>query len=407
MDTFITPTFVTKDTAIHWKNRLKLAASFDRSYNDAFKSTPGGGKVGYTVNVRTPQRFTVAEGQAIQLQNILNQTVPITINHQQHVAMGWSSADDTLLVEEVQSRYTKPAGEALASKVDVTAGAEVYRSVYNSIGTPGERLTDSQVFMDAIAKLGTLGVPEPYIAVVDGKTQASIVGANLALFNLPGGAEMFKTGQFSSGAFGIDEWILDPNMPTHVTGTFTSSSWAVNGAGQTGSSLAVDGAGTYALKAGDVFTIDGVYAVNPISYADSGELQQFVVTADLSGSSSGTLSISPSIIPSGQLQTVTNSPANDAAITFLGSTGTTSATMAAQRSKQSLIFNPEAFALVTADLKENLAGARTKRISSKTAGVSMRWVEQYAITTDQNPSRMDILYGVAAVAPHFAIRAWS
>jgi hypothetical protein len=407
MDTFITPSFVTKDVAVHWKNKIKLVGAFDRSYNDAFKNTSEGGKVGYTVNVRTPQRFTVAEGQALQLQAILNQTVPITINHQQHVGMGWSSADATMLVEDVQSRYTKPAGESLASKVDVTAGQEVYKTVYNSIGSPGQRLTDGQDFMDAIAKLGALGVPEPYVAVVDPRTQAAIVGANLALFHLPGGSESFRTGQFHSGAFGVDTWLVDPNMPTHTTGTFTSSTPAVNGASQTGSSLITDGWGTYALKEGDVFTLDGVYAVNPISYADSGELQQFVMVADLAGSTTGTLNISPSIITSGQLQTVTNSPADNAAINFIGSTGTVAATMAAQRSKQSLIFNEGAFAFVTADLKENLAGAKTKRISSKGAGVSMRWVEQYSISTDQNPSRVDILYGVASVAPYFALRAWS
>jgi hypothetical protein len=37
----------------------------------------------------------------------------------------------------------------------------------------------------------------------------------------------------------------------------------------------------------------------------------------------------------------------------------------------------------------------------------MRWVEQYNIQTDQNPSRVDTLGGVAPILPYFAVRAWS
>jgi hypothetical protein len=44
-----------------------------------------------------------------------------------------------------------------------------------------------------------------------------------------------------------------------------------------------------------VFTIAGVYAVNPQTRQSTGSLQQFVVTADLTASSTGTLSISPAI----------------------------------------------------------------------------------------------------------------
>ena len=71
----------------------------------------------------------------------------------------------------------------------------------------------------------------------------------------------------------------DPNIPIHTTGTFTSSTPVISGASQTGSTLALSGLGTYAFKAGDSFTVAGVNAVNPVSYADTGELQQFVDAA--------------------------------------------------------------------------------------------------------------------------------
>lgn len=408
MNTFITPTWVTKDVATNFKNNLKLLSNFDRQWDDSFKNKPEGAQIGYTVQARIQQRFTVSEGQALQQQAILNQTVPITINHQYHVDMGWSSAQATLEVEEVQSRYTKPAGDSLSSKWDATAGQEVYKSVYFSIGTPGTPIASNDTWTDGVAMLQDQAVPQDYCAVISPKQQSKLLSTNFALFNPQSQiAQYFRTGQFGAEALGVNEWYWDPLLPVHTTGTFTASTPIVDNASQTGTTLTTTGWGTYALNVGDVFTVDGVYSVNPVAYTSTGTLQQFVLTAAVSGSSTATLTFSPSIITSGQLQTVTGSPAASAAITFLGSTGSVAGTMAATASKQNLLFHPSAFAFVMADLKENLAGAITKRVQSKVAGLSMRYAEQYNIQTDQNPSRIDTIAGVASVLPYFALRAWS
>lgn len=408
MNTFISPQWVTTDVAVNFKNNLKLIGQFDRSWDNSWENKPGGAKIGYTVQARIQQRWVVSEGQGLVQQAILNQTVPITINHQFHVGCGWSSADEALLVEEVQSRYTMPAGRAIANKWDVTAGAEVYKQVYYSVGTPGTPLASDQTYTDAVAKMRNVGVPDEFIAVLDPKSQSRILSANFALFNPATQiSKYFRTGQFSGAALGIDEWYWDPNVPTHTTGTFTASTPLIDGALQTGSTLVTKGWGTYAFKNGDVFTIAGVNAVNPVSYIDTGDLQQFAIQADLSGAGAATLTISPPIITSGQLQTVTASPANNASISVIGSTGTVNATMSAQTSKQSLLFNPAAFAFVMADLPAKLPGAVSARKNDAEAGISMRWAEQWNIQTDQMPSRIDTIGGVACVLPYFAMRAWS
>lgn len=409
-NTFITPTWVTKDTAVNFKNHLKLIGRFDRTWEKQnWGNKPEGAQIGDTVQVRIQQRWEVTEGQGLVQQAVLNQTVPLTINHQFQVGMGWSSAQTALEVEMVQDRYTKPAGRRQANKWDAVAGAEVYKSVYFSAGAPGVPITDNKTWTDAVALLHNNAVPDGELgAVIDPLTQSALLAGNQALFN-PNSqiSQYFKTGQFSGAALGVDEWFYDPLMPIHTTGTFTSSTPVVSSGGQTGSSLATSGWGTYALKAGDVFTIDGVYGVNPESYTSTGVLQQFVVTADLAGSSTATLSISPSIIPSGQLKTVTASPALNAAITFLGATGSVSATMAAQNSRQSLMFHPAAFAFAMVDLPDQLAGAVAKTVGDKDTKIAIRWVEQYNIQTDQQPSRCDTIGGVAAILPYFAVRMWS
>ena len=407
-NTFITPTWVTKDVAMFWKNSIKLVGKFDRQWQKEWSSH--GVKLGDTIQVRIPQRFVVNEGQALIIQSILNQTVPLSINHQYQVGMEWSSVDSALRVEEVQKRYTKPAGYALANKADVQAGAEVYKSVYYSIGAPGVPLSSNQTWTDGVALLRAVGVPEELCAVTDTLTQSKITAANFAQFN-PGAviSESFRTVKYGQNVLGIDDWYYDPNMPTHTTGSFTASTPLVNGASQTGSSLATDGwaasAGT--LKAGDVFTLDGVYAVNPVSYVNTGFLQQFTMSADATLSTTATLTFTPPIITSGQLQTVTNSPADNAAINVLGATGAVGATMTATASRQSLVFQPDAFAFAMVSLPDNLPGANAKTVTDEDARITLRWVEQYQSTTDQLPRRCDMLVGVAPIIPSFALRAWS
>ncbi len=411
MNTFITPNWVSTDVAMFWDNNITALKLTEPTYGSEWKDKPDGAQIGYTVQQRIPQRFRVKRGQALQQQPILNQTVPISLTDQLQVAMGWSSADDALDVEEVQTRYTKPAGQALANECDRFFVDQVYKSVYFNIGTVGTPITSNETWTDGVAKLRAFGVPEELMSVVEPRQQSKLQANNLTQFNPQATiSTIFKKGFFGFGALGVSEWAWDSNMPSFTTGTFTSSTPVVSGANQSGSSLAISGMGTYALKEGDRFTIDGVYGVNPISYVNTNILQDFVVTADVSGSSTATLTISPAIIAdtNSQLQTVNALPANGAAITFKGATGTVSATMAATSTKINLLANPASFAWVSADLPVKLAGAVAGRTpGAKTDKVSIRYVDQYNIQTDQMPRRMDCLVGTAPILPYFGLVAYS
>lgn len=427
MNTFISPTWVTTDTAMFWKNNITLVRRFDRQWNNEWTNKPGGAKIGYTVQIRLPQRWVVTEGQALVQQAILNQTVPATLNHQFQVGMGWSSADSALLVEEVQDRYTSKAGKYLANKCDVQAGLEVFRNVYFQVGptTPSATLlaglnpnvTLDGFYTDAVAKLRNVGVPDELCAVIDPQSQSNLLKVAFNQFNPQNQvSKYFTKGQFSGPALGVDDWYWDPNIPTFTTGNFTTSTWLVDGASQTGSTILLKGGGVYNFVAGDTFYIAGVNAVNPLSYVDTGNLQAFSITSAISGSGGALLTVTPAIIPlttgpagiTSPLATVTAAPANNALVTFVTATGAgVNATMSSTTSRQSLIFHDEAFAFVMAELPVPLAGANSARKSDADARLSMRWVEQYNIQTDQEPSKIECLVGYATVLPYFALRAWS
>jgi hypothetical protein len=379
-------------------NNLKFAANVNRSYDDAY--VQAGAKVGYTVNARLPQRFAVTEGQALQTQGINDQYAPITLTHQKNVAYSWSTASMTQEIEMVRERYVKPAATALANVIDYDGLNTVFTDVYQSVGTPGTTPSSNLTYLQAGAKLTNSATPsDGRVAVLDPTSMVTLANANLALFNPTAQiSEQYREGQFASRALGVSEWYEDANVAKFTTGSYTTSTPLINGASQTGSSLVTDGWASSAatLNKGDIFTIAGVYGVNPVSYASTGALQQFVVTATTtsSGVDMAALPISPSIITSGQFQTVTASPADNAAITFVGTAST--------GYPMNMVYHKNAFALVTRPLEIPQGASWSARESYN--GLSMRIISDYDVSTDRQKTRLDMLYGVKAIYPDLACR---
>jgi hypothetical protein len=198
-------------------------------------------------------------------------------------------------------------------------------------------------------------------------------------------------------AAGFD-WYMDQNCPTHTVGAWIGAP-LVNGV-QTGSSLITDGwtgSVTGLLKKGDIFTITGVYKVNPQSRQSTGSLMQFLVTQDVdSTSGNATIPIYPAIIPGGQFQNVDSAPADNAPITVLGAASTVS--------PQGLAFHQDAFTLACADLPLPRGVDMAARVSDKQLGLSIRMVRAYDISLDRFPCRLDVLVGWAALRPELACR---
>lgn len=406
-NTLATPTWVTKETARYFVNDLTFLANVNRTYDDQYQIA--GARVGNTVNARLPQRFTVTDGQALQLQSLYDQTVPISLTNQKNVAFGYSSAQATTELDSIRQRYCQPGAEALANAAEVLAFNQVYRDVYSSVGTPGTTPSATLTYLQAGTKLTDLATPlKGRVAVLDPLAMQTIANTTSTLFGSQY-QENYKNGQFGGNQLGIGEWYQDPVVPTHTTGTFTACTPTVNGASQTGSTLVTQAwaSGATTLKKGDTFVLDAVNSVNPLAYNSNSRLQQFTLTADASDTTGAiTLNISPPIITSGQLQTVDASPANAAGILVTGATSKTSGTLATTTSRQSFVYHPDAFAFVMADLMPVTKGAESTPVRSKALGFSFRMVEQYQIGTDQQPTRLDMLLGAATLQARLACRVW-
>jgi hypothetical protein len=395
---FLTISMITKEALRILENNLAFTKRVNRQYDDKFAVE--GAKIGYVVNARKPVRYIVTTGQALNIQDSTETQVPVTLTTQDHVDFQFSSADLALSVDDFKTRFLQPAVSALANKIDAS-GLSLYTQVANQVGTPGTVPNTLLVYLLAGVALDNNAAPmdEQRSIVITPKMQAYIVDALKGLFQQATeiGRQYIKGTMGTSSGF---QWAMDQNIATHVVGALGGVP-TVNGANQTGTTLLTK-AWTAAvgprLKEGDTFTIAGVFGVNPNSRQSTGDLQKFVVRGDVSSDGAGLASVPifPGIITSGAYQTVDVSPADSAALTIDGAAGVSS--------PQGMAFHKDAFTLVTADLPVPKGVDMGSRVSDKQLGISLRIVRAYDISSDQWPTRIDVLYGWAALRPELAVR---
>lgn len=394
----LTIDMITKAALRSFRNNLGMAKSVNRQYDAEFGSK--GNKIGDTLRVRKPAQYTVSDGATLAIQDHTETKVDLAIDKQKHVGLAFSQNDLKLKIEEFTARIIDPVMIPLANKVDEDLAA-LYKDVYNSVGTPATAITTLEKYLDGAALMHNSGCPQdPRVAVLNPLAEAKLVNGLSGLFQ---SSEQIAA-QYEKGVMGIAagfKFKMDQNIQSHTVGALGGTP-LVNGGSQTGSTLATDGwsnSVTGLLKAGDVFTIAGVFAVNPVSKQSTGALQQFVVTADVNSNGSGVASIpiSPAITTSGAFQTVSGSPADNAAITVIGS--------AAAVGKENLLFHPDAFTLAMVGMDVPAAGAETKVMVDKQSGIVINYASQYDITNYRSIYRFDVIYGVKTLRPEWACRA--
>jgi hypothetical protein len=153
---------------------------------------------------------------------------------------------------------------------------------------------------------------------------------------------------------------------------------------------------TTTIKAGDVFTIADVYAVNPQTRESTGSLYQFVALADVTASTTASVTVPAMYSASQALATVDALPVSGKAVTFLGAAST--------QYPQNLVYHKDAIAFATADLLLPQGVDMASRQVHN--GISLRVVRQYDINNDRLPCRIDVLYGYSVIRPQMAVRLW-
>ena len=399
-NSILTIDMITRKALEILENNLVITRNVNRQYDDSFAVE--GAKIGSTLRIRLPDRALVTDGAALQVQDDNEQFTTLTVASQKHIGVNFTSAELTMQLDDFAERVLKPRISQLASSIDADV-ATSFKSIYQSVGTPGTVPSTSLVLLQAQQKLNeAAAVMSPRYATVNPAANAGLVEGMKGLFNPTDTiSRQFKNGMMGEGVLGFEEINMSQSISQHTTGTTPTLPIVASTVTAEGStSLAISfSSGSPTFRIGDVFTVANVFAVNPQTRQSTGSLQQFVVTAnlDISSTTTGTLTVSPAMYTSANaLATINAFPASGAALTFLGGSATSY--------PQNLIYHKDAITFATADLLLPQGVDMASRQVHN--GISMRIVRQYDINNDRLPCRIDVLYGFSAIRPQMACRLW-
>ena len=408
-NSLLTTSMITKEALRVLKNQTPFSKKVNRQYDKRFAVS--GAKIGDNITIRKPPRYQVTTGSALEIQDSAEQSVNLQLDTQKHVGMAFNSKDLTPSIDEFSDRFILPAVTALGADMDFTGYNGMYKKIYSAVGVPSATALPSTLkgFTQAKAKIAMLGGPQsPLTAIVDPNVEASLVEGLKGLFQ--SSSEIKK--QYEEGVMGYaagSEFRSSQSVAKHTIGQLGGATPQTNYpstayvAGAT--SLITDGwtaSVANRLKKGDVIQIAGVYAVNPLTRQSTGELAQFVLTADADSDSSGnvTMSLDRGMYASGQLQNVDALPANNANITVFGSATAYASVIA----PQNLVFHKDAFAMGCADLELPQGLDMAARATDEESGLSIRLIRDYDINSDRIVTRLDVLFGWVCMYPEFACR---
>jgi hypothetical protein len=380
------------------ENNLVVTRNINKQYDDSFAVQ--GAKIGSTLRIRLPDRALVTDGAALQVQDDNEQFTTLAVTSQKHIGVNFTSAELTLSLDDFAERVLAPRVSQLAASVDLDV-CSAFKGIANSVGTPGTTPSTSLVVLQANQKMNEFATPlSPRYLTVNPAANANLVEGMKGFFNPTGTiSKQFKEGMMGEGVLGFNEVNMSQSIRLHTNGDWGTSITSTNTiAAQGTTSLPISFTGSSKTwNVGDVFTIANVFSVNPQTRESTGSLQQFVVTAAASGSSTGTLSIYPAIYTSANaLATVNSFPQAGAVITMLGSANTSY--------PQNLAYHKNAITMATADLLMPQGVDMASRQVHN--GISLRIVRQYDINNDRMPCRIDVLYGFKTIRPEMACRVW-
>jgi len=392
-NTYLVISDVTREVQRVLHEKATFIKTINRQFDDRFGKT--GAKIGETLQIRLPNKYTVRTGRVMDVQNTTEQAVTLTVATQKGVDLGnFTSADLALSMDDFSERIIQPAVSVLMSDIENDVLGGVTKSVANTVGTAGTTPASMTVWGQARQKLNESLAPMGDRSVqLSSKTSASMINAYSTLFN-PSAAisKQFIEGYIGGPHLGFNwyenERILRVTNGSDVSGTVNETTVANGDAEMTVTGF------SGALQEGQIFTVAGVYDVHPETKQAYSHLKQFTV---LTGTTTTLLKFSPAVYSTGALKNVSAMPSSSldsGTITPVGSASTAY--------PYDLAYHKDLATFVTADLPLPKNEEASRKMMD---GISVRLImNSYDATNDIFATRLDILYGYKTLRPELGCR---
>ena len=387
--------------------KAQFIGTINRQFDSSFK--PG---YGSTIRIRVPSQYTQSSGRVIDVQDGVEQSTNIVVATQNHVAMRYNSQEYAQDLVNFRKLHLEPAMAQLASYIDGQVLQSATQATYNIVGTANTAISSLTYTGLARARLNQYLAPKDNRnIVIDSVTMSEIIPNQAAYFAPQKDvSERYREGFIARTAmadFYENERVWSMAFPAATADLNTTwiSTYTITDGDV---SLTVSGL-TFTPIVGQTFTIghastNGVYAVHPETKQVYTHLQTFAITDGATSTAGGqsTLNFTPPIRLTGARKNVGRSNGADLIVSSLTSmlvrfTGGANTTFA-----QPLMYHQDAFTFATCPLP--LMGDAISCVVKTYDGISLRVWEASDIRNDEKLTRIDILWGTAAIRPQWACR---
>ena len=388
-----------REAAAMLSEEMNFLSNINRGREEEFKEAANGYKKGDFVDIGIPPVPTVFDGSNFAgggaAPDSNEQKVRLQLATQKHVPLTFTAKEKALSVTDFKTRFLKPAINSLGSVVQADLIQRAVVATPNIVGTAGTLPNTFKIYGQARSVLERFLAPEGDRTVLVSSDASNELADAIKNQQNPSDTlnKAFMQGYITK-AQSLDMY-ENQSLPIFANGSATG--FTISGAGQTGATLNIASlTAAQTILKGTVFSIPNVYAVHPVLGVSNGKLRQFVLTADFTASgTTGTISIYPAIAATtaSVVGTVSALPANGQAVTLFGAAST--------GYRQHLAFHKNAFAAAFAPLP---ILASCVGYTATVGGFSVRVMTFGNGQTDTESTRIDVLYGFAAVRPDHASR---
>ena len=393
-NTLLTIDMITREALRLAHEKATFIGTINRQFDDSFGNA--GAKIGDTLRIRYPSKYTRRSGSRVMdVQDSVQLSTALTVATQDGVDMRFNSRELALDLDEFSKIHLEPAMATLISNIDSDVLVGCTKSTFNFAGTAGTTISSLTAPGQARTRLNQNLAPKGTDRRVqfDSGTMASIVTGVASYFN-PSNAisEQYREGLVARTAMADyyeNERVWSMANTTSVTVSTMKMGGYLSTAGQT--SLTVSALTVSSMIPGMKLTFANIFDVHPeTKQLLAGQAKQFTIVGKTDVS---TYTISPAVYLTGAQQNVTGigTTTSTQNITILGSPNSTYTL--------GLMYHKDAYTFATAALP--LMAASEKCVRQTYDGLSIRVWQDSDIRNDELLTRIDILYGFAAIRPEW------
>jgi len=379
--------------------KLSFIGTINRQFDSSFGRSDG--KIGDTLRIRKPSQYTRRTGSRVMdVQDATEQNTTLVTATQDGVDMRFNSRELSLDLQNFSKHHLEPAMAVMTSGIESDVLQGCAKLTYNVAGTAGSPPTDLAAIGAARAKMNQNLAPKDgnRCLQMDSVTMGGLVNGLKGLFqDSTQIKEQYREGMV--GRTGMADFYENERVWTMANSSDVSGITLDTYAPVSGDvDIDITGASA-APTAGMVFTIAGMYDVHSETKAAFSHLKQFTVTS----ATTAEIVFTPAIYLTGARKNVGDSVGDDvtvsttAALVWVGSASTSYV--------QNLMYHKDAYTFATAELP--LMSDAAKCVVKTYDGLSIRVWQASDIRNDELLTRIDMLYGYAAIRPEWACRITS